>query len=262
MPTTRIDPSEHVFVVPAHGDSPFLGGCLATLATQTMSSRTLVATSTPSDFISGIARAAGVDILVNPERRGIGADWNFALGVAGRRFVTLAHQDDTYAPDFLAQTLAAFARDDGGLCFTGYQEIDDAGAPISSKVSRVKHLIERVTLGRTRVVRGPRLRAYLSFGNPLPCSSVTFDTRKLPGFSFSEDFASNLDWDAWWRLMAAGAAFLRVPARLVGRRHNALTATARLKRDGIRAAEDLAMFRRAWPGPIADLIGAVYRWTA
>ena len=262
MPVTAVDSSDHVFVVPAHGDSPFLAGCLTSLSAQTLSSRILVTTSTPSAFIDKAARDAGVDLLVNTQRGGIGADWNFALAAADRRFVTLAHQDDTYAPDFLGQTLDAFARDDGVLCFTGYQEIDDSGAAKSSKVSRVKHLIEAVTLGRARRVGGLRLRAYLSFGNPLPCSSVTFDTQRLAGFRFGEDYASNLDWDAWWLLMRAGATFLRAPARLVGRRHNSLTATARLKRDGTRAAEDLIMFRRAWPWPLADLIAAVYRWTA
>ena len=161
----------------------------------------------------------------------------------------------------MAQTLAAFAGDDAGvLCFTGYQEIDDAGGVKSSKISRVKHLIELLTLGRSRAVAGARLRAYLSFGNPLPCSSVTFDTKKLRGFRFSSDYASNLDWDAWWRLMEDGATFLRTPDRLVGRRHNILTATASLKRDGTRAAEDLIMFRRAWPRPVADAIAAVYKW--
>jgi hypothetical protein len=262
VPKAAISACDHVFVVPAFGDSPFLAGCLASLQAQWLPSAIIIATSTPSDFIDAVARDARVEVIVNPERKGIAADWNFALGLAGRRYATLAHQDDTYAPDFVAQTLSAFAGDsEGVLCFTGYQEIDDAGGAKSSKISRVKHLIELVTLGRSRAVRGPRLRAYLSFGNPLPCSSVTFDTRKLRGFRFSSEYASNLDWDAWWRLMEDGATFLRTPDRLVGRRHNVLTATAGLKRDGTRAVEDLVMFRRAWPRLIADAIAAIYRWT-
>ncbi len=261
MPRDAISPSDHVFVVPAFGDSPFLAGCLESLRNQWLPSAILITTSTPSEFIAAVARDAGVEVVINPERKSIAADWNFALGVAGRRYATLAHQDDIYAPDFAAQTLDSFAADATGvLCFTAYQEIDDAGGETSSKISRVKHLIELVTLGRSRAVAGLRLRAYLSFGNPLPCSSVTFDTRKLRGFRFSSEYASNLDWDAWWRLMEDGATFLRTPDRLVGRRHNMLTATARLKRAGTRAAEDLIMFRRAWPRPFADAIAAVYRW--
>jgi hypothetical protein len=263
LPKAATSSCDHVFVVPAFGDSPFLAGCLASLQAQWLPSAIVIATSTPSDFIAGVARDAGVEVVVNPQRKGIAADWNFAMGVADRRYATLAHQDDTYAPDFLAQTLTAFAGDDTGvLCFTGYQEIDDFGGAKSSRISRVKHAIELATLGRARAVRGLRLRAYLSFGNPLPCSSVTFDTKKLRGFRFSSEYASNLDWDAWWRLMEDGATFLRAPDRLVGRRHNALTATAGLKRDGTRAAEDLIMFRRAWPRPVADAIAAVYRRAA
>jgi hypothetical protein len=263
VPRAAISSSDHTFVVPTFGDSPYLADCLASLRKQWLSSGIIITTSTPSDFVTAVARDVGVELIVNPNRKGIAADWNFALGVADRRYATLAHQDDTYEPDFLAQTLTAFAAESSGvLCFTGYQEINDLGASKSSKISRVKHLIELATLGRSRAIRGPRLRAYLSFGNPLPCSSVTFDTKKLRGFRFSSDYASNLDWDAWWRLMEDGATFLRAPDRLVGRRHNELTATAGLKRDGTRSAEDLIMFRRAWPRPIANAIAAVYGWGA
>jgi glycosyltransferase involved in cell wall biosynthesis len=253
------DLADHVFVVLAYGDSPFLRDCLASLAAQSLPSPIVVVTSTPSAFISRAARDHGVPVVVNPRREDIAGDWNFGLGAARARHVTLAHQDDTYAPDFLEKTRAAFAGRDGVLCFTGYQEIDDRGEPKSSKVSKAKHLIEALTLGGRRAVRGAALRAFLSFGNPLPCSSVTFDMARLGGFAFSRDFASNLDWDAWWRLMAAGETFLRAPARLVGRRHNPLTATARLLRDGTRGREDLVMFRRAWPRPLADVIAFAYR---
>ena len=59
--------------------------------------------------------------------------------------------------------------------------------------------------------------------------------------------------------MSAKATVLRVPDRLVGRRHNPLTATSRLIADGTRAREDLIMFRRAWPWPLGDIIAMAYR---
>jgi len=252
--------ADHVFVALAHGNSPFLEGCLETLRSQTLASRILVATSTPSDFIAAAASRFGLELRINPVRKDIASDWNFGLRTAGARRVTLAHQDDTYAPGFLAETLAAFAAaGEGALCFTGYQEIDDAGRPTSSKISKAKHALEAATLGSATRVSGLRLRTFLSFGNPLPCSSVTFDLGRLGDFSFADGWASNLDWDAWWRLMQAGEVFLRAPARLVGRRHNDLTATSRLIRDGARRREDLAMFRRAWPPLLADAIALAYR---
>jgi len=251
---------DHAAVVLAYGDSPFLEGCLASWAAQTRPAQVLVATSTPSAFIEAMAARFGVPVRVNPAGGGIAQDWNFGLGASAARYVTLAHQDDVYDPRFAEQTLAAFAAEpDAALCFTRYQEIDDAGAPKTSKISRIKGLIETAILGNRRSVRGARLRAYLSFGNPLPCSSVTFDRAKLPGFAFSPELKSNLDWDAWLSLCQEGAVFARAPARLVGRRHNELTETSRLIRSGRRAEEDRMLFRRLWPRPLADLIAWLYR---
>ena len=256
-PTRASD--EHSFMVLAYKDSPFLDGCIASLRSQTVPARIVVATSTPCASITDSARSAGLTLLINPERRGIAGDWNFALQAASTRYVTLAHQDDVYAPGFLAETLALFARyPDGALCFTGYEEIDDQARPKSSRISRVKHLIEATTLGSRTRVRGLPLRLFLSFGNPLPCSSVTFDREALPGFAFSEAYASNLDWEAWWRLHEEGRTFLRAPGRLVGRRHNALTETSRLIQDGRRQTEDAEMFARIWPAPLDRALGALY----
>jgi len=252
--------ADHAFVVPAYGDSPFLPACLASLAAQRAGSRIVLATSTPSDFIAQAADAIGAPVKVNSVRAGIASDWNFALAQAGARYVTLAHQDDVYFPGFLAASLGLLeASPQAAVAFTGYVEIDDHGAPIQSKISLVKHALERLTLGDLRQPSKSQFKSFLSFGNPLPCSSVTFDFANLPGFAFSDAFRSNLDWDAWLRLADAGATFVRTPERLMGRRHNPLTATSALIREGVRAREDLTIFRRLWPRPLADLIAFAYR---
>jgi hypothetical protein len=250
----------HAFVVLAYGDSPFLAGCLASLGAQTVPARVLIATSTPSPFIDAAAAAASVPVIVNPERAGIAGDWNFALATGGARFVTLAHQDDIYFPPFLERTLALFAAaPEAALAFTGYAEVDDAGAATASRISLVKHALEGAILGRRPTASGRRLGAFLALGNPLPCSAVTFDTERLAGFAFDGAWLSNLDWDAWLRLRRQGVVFARTPERLVGRRHNPLTATSALIRQGVRAREDLAMFRRIWPSPLAEAIAFLYR---
>lgn len=217
-------------------------------------------TSTPSPFVDRISQAFAAPVVVNPRRVGIAADWNFALAATSARYVTLAHQDDTYRPTFLQRSVDVLAASpDAVICFTGYLEIDDRGVPVVSKISRVKHLLEAVMLGQATCVSPARLRAFLSLGNPLPCSSVTFDRARLQGFTFLDAYQSNLDWDAWLRLIGLGLNVVRVPEPLVGRRHNALTETSRLIRDGVRAREDLLMFRRCWPRPLAELIAYVYR---
>lgn len=251
--------ASHAFVVPAFGCSPFLDACLRSLNRQTLRTRVVVTTSTPSRFIDDIALANKTSVIVNPVCGGIASDWNFALTSTDARYVTLAHQDDLYAADFVARSLAAFDSLQGSLCFTGQEQIDDAGRPCMSRLSLVKRLLARLTIGgRTRP--SPRqLRAFLAFGNPLPCSSVTLDRHHLPDFSFSAAYQSNLDWDAWLRLVDQGVVFLSVAAPLVQRRHNDQTATAGLIASGRRKVEDLMMFRRIWPSPIAEAIAAVYR---
>lgn len=251
---------QHSFVVLAYKDSPFLGDCLRSLRAQTAAPNILIATSTPSPYIEAQAREHGVEVLVNPRREGIAGDWNFALEATRSRWVTLAHQDDVYYPRFLERTLELFDRSRAGpLCFTGYAEVDDDGRPTSSKISKVKHLIQLLALGSEEPIRGLRLRAMLAFGNTLPCSSVTYDRQRLGPFAFSQDFASNLDWDAWLRLAARGEVFLHTHERLIGRRHNPLTETSQLIKDGRRKAEDVMMFRRIWPRPVGDLIAQIYR---
>lgn len=250
---------DHAFVVLAYERSPFLAGCLDTLLAQTAPSRIVISTSTPNDLIAEQADRVGAEVHVNPKRESIGADWNFGLRVTDARFVTLVHQDDTYRPDFLRGSMDLLRRHDGDICFTGYQEVDDDGLPTSSKISKVKHLIEAVTLTPVTKPSALRMRAFLAFGAPLPCSSVTYDISRLGGFAFSQEYAANLDWDAWLRLIDMGKQFVRHPARLVGRRHNRLTTTSQLIANGCRRREDLDLFRRIWPRPIGDTIALLYR---
>ena len=97
----------HAFVVPAFGRPPWLAQCLESLQQQTVRSRIVIATSTPNDHIAGIARRFDVAVRINPVAAGIGADWNFALAAADTRWVTLAHQDDWYAPTYTERCLMA-----------------------------------------------------------------------------------------------------------------------------------------------------------
>jgi len=249
----------HQFVIPAYKESPFLGACLESLRAQTPASPILVTTSTPSAFIDCVAAGSGATVIANPGREGIAADWNFALGATHARYVTLAHQDDLYFPGFTEESLRLLKASGAPVCFTGYEQVDDKGAAMTSKISRVKHLIEATTLGAGERPAPWRMRAFLSFGNPLPCSAVTYDRDQLADFAFSDEFASNLDWEAWLRLHHLGKRFVRTPRRLVGRRHNPLTETSRLILDGRRAHEDALMFRQLWPRPIGAVLARLYR---
>jgi hypothetical protein len=230
------------------------------LAAQTVKTGVVVATSTPSPLIESIAARFNAEVKINPRAEGIGADWNFGLNASSADLVTLAHQDDTYDPRFTERTLDLFDRNtDAAVCFTAYDEIDDEGRAMTSKISLVKHALEAIILGSREQISGARLRAFLAFGNPLPCSAVTFNRTRLSDFRFSLEYKSNLDWDAWLRLQERGEVFLHAPERLIGRRHNPMTETSRLIREGIRQKEDLQMFNRLWPAPFGRALAYLYR---
>ena len=249
----------HTFVVPAYKESPFLGACLASLKAQTLPSRILITTSTPCAYITRTASALDIPVVVNPERHSIGADWNFAIHHAPTRRLTLAHQDDMYAPQFLAESLDLLNRfPDVTLTFSNFRQITDNGAPTTSKISLVKDLLLAAFVGRRQTIQGLRGRLLLSFGNPLTCSSVTLDRDKLGAFRFSQSLASNLDWDAWLTLIERGDRFAFSPKRLVDRRYNDLTETSQALRDGRRRTEDAALFERLWPRPVSRLILRAY----
>lgn len=250
------------FVVLAYGESPFLSACLASLRRQTLESEVVVTTSTPCQYIASIAAQYDAAVKVNDARRGIASDWNFALSQGTGALVTLAHQDDVYYPQFAAKTRALFAqRPDASLAFTDYDEIDETGALFpTGKVLAVKRAIRTLIVGEREIVDNRQLRRLLlALGNSIPCPSVTFNSGVIGDFRFSEDFAINLDWDAWWRLHALRHPFVQSPARLMGHRLHRSAETSRGKVDGRRWIEDRAMFDRIWPFPIGRTLAHIYR---
>lgn len=254
--------AQHGFVVLAYGESPWLSSCLASLAAQTRATPIMVATSTLTAQTAAQAARFGASLAVNPvSRAGIAGDWNFARAQAPWPYVTLAHQDDVYLPDFAARSVAALERhSDAVLAFTGHDEIADDGERRGGRVIAVKHLMTRLAAGaRPRRLGAWRRAGLLAFGNPVGCSAVTFARDRLGAFAFDASFASNLDWAAWWQLHRDGRAFAYVPERLVLRRYNSHSATSHLLADGRRATEDARMFAAIWPGPMARLLTALYR---
>src|SRR5262249_28293418 len=96
-------------LVCAYGRSPYLRRCLASLAPHLRDGASLtLATSPPNEETEAAARDFGARYLVNPRRVGIAADWNFALQNAGAPLVTLCHQDDEYAPDYVESMAGLF----------------------------------------------------------------------------------------------------------------------------------------------------------
>jgi hypothetical protein len=252
--------SAHSFVVPAYGVSPHLPACLASLRDQTVPSRIVVTTSTPSTALERAVSAASIDLVVNPVAEGAAADWTFALQHGTTPWVTLAHQDDRYRPAYTERCLAAAqAAPDSLIVFTDYDEEAADGLRTKTLNLLIKRLMLRPFFLRAASIRSARARRQLlALGCPIPCPTVMFNRDRLATFRFDAAFTVNMDWDAWLRLAAMPGAFTWVPDRLIVHRiHDASETTAALS-ERRRQDEDRRIFDRMWPGPVAALLARLY----
>ena len=92
---------EHTFVIPVYKESPYLEACIKSLIGQTVKSKIVIATSTPTTFSKNIAAKYNIPYYVNNSgQTSIATDWNFALANANTKLVTITHQDDIYEPTY------------------------------------------------------------------------------------------------------------------------------------------------------------------
>jgi glycosyltransferase involved in cell wall biosynthesis len=253
----------HTFVVPAYGDSPYLGECLNSIQSQTdKRSLLILATSTPSAFLTDVAQRFGATLFVNPLSDGIASDWNFALSLVSTKFVTIGHQDDFYHATYVGKMFDAIDRHrDLLIAFSNSSEHTSIGPREVKTNLRIKRFLTNRAFGTLEAIEDYRAkRGLLSFGNPVCCPSVVINRELLPDFRFTDQLKSNLDWDAWARLAEMKGKFVYVKTELVSKRVHAGSETSALIANQLREREDRLMFGRFWPSPVAAAISAVYKF--
>ena len=248
----------HTFVVCAYKESPWLEALIESLLAQTKKSRILISTSAPADGMRRAAEKYGLTVSVNPVSGGIGSDWNYAYSLAETDYVTLAHQDDVYEPDYTEKILAAYAKAKNPVfVYTSYYEIRPEGRVTDNRLLKIKSMMNAPVSAfpNSRFVRN----RVLSMGCPISCPSVAYNKKRFPDFAFVTDMKTDLDWEAWYRLAKEPGAFLYIKDRLVGHRIHEGSETSGGIGSGARAAEDLEMFKRYWPDGIAHFIHHFYK---
>ncbi len=92
---------DHTFAIPVYRAAPNLADADRIAArAERGRSEILLASSTPSAELEAFAKRYALALHINPQRIDIAADWNFALQAAQTELVTLAHQDDLFAPAY------------------------------------------------------------------------------------------------------------------------------------------------------------------
>jgi hypothetical protein len=258
----RILSMDHTFAIPVYGSAPKLGGLLASLRAQAGSpSEILLASSTPSAGLELLAKSHGIPLHINPRRVSICEDWNFALGAARTKFVTLAHQDDFYMPSYVVRLTAALGRHSDVLfAFCDYSEHTPLGArPINMNL-RIKRILRYRAFGARECITDVRKKVrLLSLGNPICCPSVMLDRSVMPDFRFPVGFQSNLDWMAWLDLAGRPGGIVYVRESLVSKGVHVDSETTVAIANRVREREDREIFDLLWPRPVAAALATLYR---
>ncbi len=251
----------HTFAICAYKDSPYLETLIDSLKKQTFQgSRILLATSTPSPFLEGVAKRYALPYCINPEQKGIASDWNFALACSETELITIAHQDDVYFPDYAQCIIAAMQNNaDATLAFTNYGDLCEG----KLYKHRLYLEIKRMLLWAFYLKRSHRSKwmkkSALVFGNAICCPSVTFRQTGEKPICFDNTFSVNLDWAMWLKLAEKPGAFVYIPQMMMAHRIAESMETANAIKDNRRYEEDLRIFEMLWGPKTAKLLMKFYK---
>lgn len=250
---------DHVFAVSAYKESPYLEECLESLKKQREESPVIVCTSTPCDFIFQAAANHGYRVFVREGQSSLKDDWNFAIDCAiselGAQFVTVAHQDDIYEPEYSLSLKKAFDLYPDMLIFcTRVKTIDKDGLVADSRAENVKRLlrmgIRMRKIAHIKIIK----RSALVFGNAICAPSITYNIKVtgVPVFKDSGEFVT--DWKALLRLSDLKGRFVCLEKELLRYRVHEGAQTKKVINDNTRALEERSVYENLWPHPIALIL--------
>ncbi len=249
----------HTFAICAYKESPYLEECIQSLLKQTVKSELIMVTSTPNDHIRSIAEKYKIPLYANPGEGGIAQDWNFGYEMAKTRYVTLAHQDDVYFPEYARTILKALRREKHPLiAFSDYWELRNGEFVKENRLLNIKRLMLTPLRFRPFFSSVWVRRRILSVGSAICCPSVTMVKENIEGQVFAVHFRSNVDWEAWTALTRKKGQFVYCPEPLMAHRIHEDSETSAIIGDNRRGQEDYEMFRQFWPAPIARRLAGIY----
>ncbi len=250
---------DHTFVICAYKESSYLEQCILSLKRQSVESHIIMITSTPNEYINGMAKKYGIPLFINEGEGGIVQDWNFGYAKVKTPYVTIAHQDDIYFRHYTEEALAcAKASRHPLIFFSDYCELRKGKYIRSNKLLRVKRVM-LIPLRMKRLQSSIFVRRrILSLGSPICCPSVMYAKNNLPDVIFKVGFRSNEDWEAWEMISRFKGDFLYSTKPLMAHRIHEESETSAIIADNKRSEEDLEFYSRFWPKWIAKILVRLY----
>lgn len=251
----------HTFVVLAYKESKYLEQCIQSLKRQAYASDVVIATSTPNEFINGLAEKYNIEVKINPEPgKGIGYDFDFAVSCVESDIVTVAHQDDIYDSMYSSEIVKAYQKDPQAvIIFSDYYEIRNRKkvfTNINLKIKRIL-LIPLSVLGIKKTNFAKRF--VIALGNAICCPAVSFIKKNIKReYIFASHMKCNVDWLGWERLSREKGHFVFIKKCLMGHRIHDESTTTDIIKDNIRTQEDREMFSKFWPMCIVKILNRFY----
>lgn len=250
---------EHTFAICAYKESSFLEECILSLKKQKVKSEIIIVTSTPNEYISEMAKKYDIPLYINKGESGITQDWNYAYKKAKTKYVTIAHQDDVYLPEYSQLILAELRKKKNPIiAFTDYGELRNNKVVFDNKILKVKRFMLMPLRIRKMQSSKKIRRMILSFGSPICCPAVTYIKSNLPGEVFSSGFRSDEDWEAWEKLSRLKGEFVYIHKTGMYHRIHEESETSIILGDNARKREDYIMFCKFWPKFIAKILVRFY----
>lgn len=249
------------FVLCAYKESAFIEEAIVSAERQTLPVRLVMATSTPSTYLRKVAEKHGIDCVVNPESKGIAADWNFALKQIETPYGCIMHQDDVYFPQYAEKVVQAMKKHPESLIvFPDYCDLLSDG---KYHPHRLYLEIKRLLLWAFYLKHCHRSRFWkrsaLVFGNAVACPAVSYNMAKLGTLEFDTAFSVNLDWAQWLALSEREGAFVFIPRILMAHRIADAQETAAAIADNRRYNEDFRIFEMIWGTKAARFLMRFYK---
>lgn len=254
--------TNHTFAVCAYQDSPYLEECLKSLVNQEVPTNIILCTSTPSEYIQNLADWYEIPVYVREGESDIQKDWNFAYDTAKTQYVTIAHQDDVYMPDYTKVLFAKMKRyRDMSMFFCSYITLTGTRPDPKARTGRIKQLL-CLPVSLTRFADWKWLkRSCLCLGNGISCPMVTYN-KNLTGQSiFQSKLKYALDWEMFDKLAVRPGRFVytREPHGYFRVHPEATSAKFIVEKTGQKEREDREMFGHFWPKWMVELIMIFYK---
>jgi len=252
-------PFTHTFVILAYKESPYLEDCILSLKKQTMKSKIILSTSTPSRFLNQMSQKHAIPLVINSKKQGIASDWSFAYQHAETDFVTLAHQDDVYQPTYTESCLNTPGVMKSIILFTDYIEEHEGRIRETNLLLKVKRMMLTFFFPFQSKLNSLAMKKLLiSLGNPISCPTVMYNKGKIGKFDFNQKFVMNLDWEANFRFAEMPGDFIYINNTLVIRKIHKDSETTKTLQNHRRHEEDRLIFESIWPDPIVKILLKLY----